>query len=82
MVKVQLRAACGKHTGNNQGLMVKVLLRAACGKHTGNNQGLMVKVQLRAACGKHTGNHQAVRPAHPGGLCCQANSAVVLPQKW
>ena len=37
-VKVQLRAACGIHTGNQHinGLTVKVQLCAACGKHAGN----------------------------------------------
>ena len=41
-MKVQLRAACGKRTGNHQGLLEKLQLRAACGKHTGNHQGLLL----------------------------------------
>ena len=37
-VKVQLRAACGIHAGNQHiyVLTVKVQLRAACGEHAGN----------------------------------------------
>ena len=43
-VKVQLRAACGIHAGNQHiyGLTVKVQLSAACGIHAGNQYSTLL----------------------------------------